>query len=142
QAILSLYDKGHPVDLVLLADHLKEQQQLQDVGDYAYLGELWEAAPTAANAEYYARIVRDKGIIRNLIHASTEILRDAYDQTQPADELLEAAERKILDVAQMGITGQTFTLEQAMADAYDRIDTRQGEHRPISGISTGYIDLD
>src|SRR4051794_762038 len=106
QAVISLYDKGHPVDLVLLADTLKENQHLEDIGGYGYLAELWEAAPTAANAEYYARIVRDKGVVRNLIHASTEILRDSYDQVMPADELLEAAERKILDIAQMGIAGQ------------------------------------
>ena len=84
-----------------------EQKHIEDVGGYGYLAELWDAAPTAANAEYYARIVRDKAMVRNLIHASTEILRDAYDQAMPADELLEAAERKILDIAEKGITGQT-----------------------------------
>src|SRR5437016_756139 len=108
----------------MLAEWLKEQKYIEDVGGYAYLGELWDAAPTAANAEYYARIVRDKAVVRNLIHASTEVLRDAYDQARPADEMLEAAERKILDIAQMGITGQTFTLEEALREAYDRIDNR------------------
>jgi replicative DNA helicase len=142
-AITTLYDKGHPVDLVILADFLKEQQHIEDVGGYPYLGELWEVAPTAANAEYYARIVRDKSLVRNLIHAGTEILRDAYDQAQPADELLESAERKILDVAQMGITGQALTLQQAIDEAYDRIDVRtQRGHTSLSGIPTGYIDLD
>jgi replicative DNA helicase len=143
QAIISLHDKGgQPVDVVLLADELKQRGQMEDVGGYGYIGELWDAAPTAANAEYYARIVRDRAMVRNLIHAGTEILRDAYDQAQPADELVEQAERKILDVAQMGITGQTFTLEQALAEAYDRIDTRNtGEQMAISGLSTGYADL-
>ena len=122
---------------------LKEQKTLEDVGSYAYLAELWEAAPTAANAEYYARIVRDRAIVRNLIHASTEILRDAYDQSQPADEMLEGAERKILDIAQMGMTGQTFTLQQALKEAYDRIDLRQQhDQASISGIPTGFLDLD
>src|SRR5713101_2149325 len=124
QALIALYDKHHPADLVTLAEHLKEQKQIEDIGGYPYLGELWDAAPTAANAEYYARIVRDKSIVRHLIHASTEILRDSYDQVMPADELLEAAERKVLDIAQMGITGQTYTLEEAVQEAYDRIDTR------------------
>src|SRR5215211_5183346 len=64
RAVTELYDKGHPVDLVLLADHLAKQQQLEDVGGYPYLGELWQSTPTAANAEYYARIVRDKSVIR------------------------------------------------------------------------------
>src|SRR6516162_446762 len=66
-SIKSIYDQGHPVDVVILAEHLKEQKQIEDVGGYAYLAELWEAAPTAANAEYYARIVRDKSVVRNLI---------------------------------------------------------------------------
>ena len=144
QGIVSLYDKGHPVDMVLLANWLKEQKYLDDIGGPDYLAELWETVATAANAEYYARIVRDRSIVRNLIHASTEILRDAYDQAQPADEMLEAAERKILDVAQMGVTGQTMTLEQALAEAYDRIDQRHTgtESLTISGLPTGYVDLD
>jgi replicative DNA helicase len=143
RVILDLYDRGHPVDLVVLADMLKDQKQLEDVGGYGYIGELWDVAPTAANAEYYARIVRDKAVVRNLIHASTEILRDSYDQRMPADQLLEGAERAIMDIAQRGLTGQTMTLEQALAEAYDRIDTRhQGEHTAISGIPTGFLDLD
>jgi replicative DNA helicase len=142
-AIIGLYERGHPVDLVLLADWLKEQKYIEDVGGYGYLAELWDAAPTAANAEYYARIVREKAIVRHLIHAGTEVLRDAYDQAMPADELLESAERRILDIAQMGITGQTFTLEQALREAYDRIDTRsQRDQMSISGLPTGFVDLD
>ncbi len=122
---------------MLLADHLHEQKQIEDVGGHGYLAELWEAAPTAANAVYHAGIVRDRAIIRNLIHAGTEILRDAYDQAHPADELLECAERKILDVAQLGVTGQTFTLEDALREAYDRIDSRHMEdHESLSGLST------
>jgi replicative DNA helicase len=143
KAVTALYDRGHPVDAVMLAELLKEQKQIEDVGGYAYLGELWDAAPTAANAEYYARIVRDKAIVRHLIHASTEVLRDAYDQAMPADDLLEGAERKILDIAQMGITGQTYTLSQALSEAYDRIDTRQQRDvLSISGLPTGFLDLD
>ncbi len=143
QAVTALYDQGHPVDLVVLAEERKTRKQIEDIGGYAYLGQLWDAAPTAANAEYYARIVRDKAIIRHLIHSSNEILRDAYDQAMPADELLESAERKILDIAEMGITGQTFTLAQALTEAYDRIDTRQqNDQTSISGLPTGFIDLD
>lgn len=138
-----LYDKGHPVDLITLANVLQEQKHIEDIGGYPYLAELWDAAPTAANAEYYARIVRDKALVRHLIHAGTEILRDAYDQAQPADELLEGAERKILDIAQMGTTGQTYTLEEALQQAYDRIDARSGKDEfAISGLSTGFVDLD
>jgi replicative DNA helicase len=143
QGIITLYDSGHPVDLVTLANHLVQRKQIEDVGGYAYLGELWDAAPTAANAEYYAQIVRDKGLVRSLILASTEILRDSYDQRLPADQLLEGAERKIFDIAQKGITGQTFTLTQVLEQAYDRIDDRlRRSHTAVSGLSTGYLDLD
>jgi replicative DNA helicase len=143
-AITTLYvNRGHPADLVTLADHLKEQQLVEDTGGYAYLMELWDAAPSAANAEYYARIVRDKALVRNLIHACTEIQKDSQDQVMPADELLDNAERKILDIAQMGITGQTIRLQDALKEAYDRIDSRtQRDHMSISGLATGYIDLD
>ena len=143
QAIVDIYDAGHPVDLVILAERLKQLKQIEDVGGYPYLGELWEAAPTAANAEYYARIVRDKGITRGLIHASTEILRDAYDQAQPADELLGSAERKILEIAEKGVTGTTSTLQDALKEAYKRLDQRVTHGvKEVSGLSTGFVDLD
>ena len=144
EAITTLaVDRGHPADLVTLADFLKEQGLIEDTGGYAYLMELWDAAPSAANAEFYARIVRDKAVIRSLIHACTQIERDSHDQVMPADELLDNAERKILDIAQMGITGQTIRLQDALKEAYDRIDSRtQRDHMSISGLATGYIDLD
>lgn len=143
RGITILYDKASPVDLVTLPEWLKQEKFFEDVGGPSYLAELWDAAPTAANAEYYARIVRDKSVVRNLIHAGTEILRDCYNQAQPADELLEGAERKIMDIAQMGVTGQTYTLQQALNEAYDRIDVRsQRDHMSLSGLSTGFLDLD
>ena len=143
QAIVTLHDKsGQPVDVVLLAEELKQRGHIEDIGGYAYLAELWDAAPTAANAEYYARIVRDRAVVRNLIHAGTEILRDAYDQAQPADDLVAQAEHKIFELAQMGISGQTVTLQEALRAAYDRIDKNSMGGKSITGISTGYADLD
>jgi replicative DNA helicase len=144
EAITTLaVDRGRPADAVTLADYLKEKQLIEECGGYAFLTELWDAAPSAANAEYYARIVRDKAIIRDLIHSCMTIQRDAQDQVQPADELLDGAERKILDIAQLGLTGHTTTLQQALLEAYDRIDSRkQRDHLSISGLATGYIDLD
>jgi replicative DNA helicase len=143
QTMLTLReDRSHPVDLVTLAELLKQQKMIEEIGGYKYLAELWDAAPTAANAVYYAKIVRDKALVRQLIHAGTEILRDAYDQACPADELLETAERKVLEIAEMGITDQTSTLQEAMRDAYDRIDTRtQHGQLPVSGVPTGFHEL-
>jgi replicative DNA helicase len=142
-ACVEMRNRGDAIDLVTLNEYLKEQKQLEDAGGPAYLVGLWDAAPTAANAVYYARIVRDKALVRNLIHASTEVLRDAYDQAAPASELLEAAERKIFDIAQMGVSGNYITLEAALTEAYHRIDARaQRGPMAVSGIATGYVDLD
>jgi len=142
-AVIAIYNDGKPVDLVILAEYLVGQQQLADVGGAPYLAELWDAAPTAANAEHYARIVREKGITRALIHASTEILRDAYDQAMPAEQLLETAERQVFEIAELGVTGQTVTLEDALTEAYTRIDQRTGRaHLATTGVPTGFIDLD
>lgn len=143
QAITDLSNEGKPFDLVILHELLKQRKQLDDVGGVAYLAELWDAAPTAANAEYYARIVREKAIIRNLIHASTELLRDAYDGVTSADELLGLAERKVLEIAERGTTGETHTLEDTLKDAFTRIDDRAGKQlSDVSGIPTGFADLD
>jgi len=143
QSIWEIYDQGKPVDLIILAEYLQAKGLFEDVGKGQYLAELWDAAPTAANAEYYARIVRDKGITRHLIHASTEILRDAYNQSDSAEDLLAKAERQILEIAELGTTGQTADLQTALDEAYARIDARsQHAYTRVSGLPTGYTDLD
>lgn len=141
--ILELYNNGKPVDLVILHEALKARKLLEDIGGASYLAELWDAAPTAANAEYYARIVREKALVRNLIHTSTELLRDAYDGVTGADELLGQAERRILEIAEKGTTGETFTLERTLTETFDRIDERAGKsHLNVTGLGYGYTDLD
>lgn len=142
QAIIDLYNDGKPVDPPILFETLKSRKQLEDVGGAVYIAELWDAAPTAANAEYYARIVRDKALVRNLIHANTELLRDAYDGVMSADELLGMAERKVLEIAERGTVGVTKTLEDAMHEAFDRIDAKARGDLTGTGIPTGFVDLD
>lgn len=141
-AITQLFDKNKAADPVTLANDLNEKQLMQDVGGYGYLIELWESAPSAANAGHYAEIVRQKAIVRNLIHACNELQRDAYDQVMPAGELLDNAERRVLEIAEMGVTGTTTTLQDAIFEAYDRIDTRKGSHLDYSGVPSGFVDLD
>lgn len=143
QAITDLENEHQPIDLVMVHERLKRNKQLEDVGGHQALVELWESVPTGANAEYHARIVRDTAMVRNLIHASTEILRDAYDRTQSADELVATAERKIMEIAKAGLVGETKTLTEAIQDAFHRLDGRIGkDNLAISGLPTGYVDLD
>jgi replicative DNA helicase len=143
QAIVDLTSDSQPIDLVLLYERLKKNKHLEDVGGQAYLAELWEAVPTGANAEYHAKIVRDNAMIRSLIHSGNEILRDAYDRTESADELVAQAERKILEIAKAGMIGETRTLKDVVEEAFNRIDSRIGkDNLSLSGIPTGYADLD
>ncbi len=136
-------DSGKPADIVTVAEYLMQNKLIADVGGPKYLMELWDAAPSAAHFRHYADIIRQKAIVRNLIHACTELQAEAYDQVLPPAELLDSAERRVLDIAEMGITGDTITLEEALKEAYDRLDYRKkrGEHE-LSGIATGYLDLD
>jgi replicative DNA helicase len=143
QAICDLVSENKPPDMVLIHERLKQNKQLEDVGGPEFLAELWESVQTGANVEYYAKIVRDMAMTRSLIHASTEILRDAYDRTHSAEEMVSVAERKIMDVAKAGIVGETKTITDALKETFNRIDSRAGKDAlSISGISTGYVDLD
>jgi len=142
-AILGVHEPGaRPVDLVLLHEELNRRGHLEDAGRGAYLAQLWDAAPTAANAVYYARIVRDKAVVRRLMHAATEVLRDAYDAAARPEELLAAAEQKILSVAQAGALGQTYTLDATLPVILARIDARQRCASGVSGLPTGFSSLD
>jgi replicative DNA helicase len=144
RVISSLAQGAKAVDLVILGNALHESGQIQDIGGYDYLARLYDETPTAANATYYAQIVRDKAIIRNLILKGTEIVRDASDQVAPAMELLEGAERKIMQIAEWGVAGETIEIKDAIHEAYDRMEARQNRegHDNISGLPTGYLDLD
>jgi replicative DNA helicase len=143
QCLSDLENENQPLDLVLLHDRLRRNKQLEDVGGVPYLTELWESVPTGANAEYHAKIVRDAAMIRSLIHTGNEILRDAYDRSQSADELVAQAERAIMDIAKSGMVGETTMLKEVMLEAMTRIDSRQGkDNLSISGLATHYADLD
>jgi replicative DNA helicase len=136
-------DQGKAADIVTVAEYLLQNKLIEEVGGMPYLMELWDAAPSAAHFRHYADIIRQKAIVRSLIHTCNELQADAYDQSQPPTELLDSAERKILEIAEMGLTGDTITVQEAIKEAYDRIDVRKqhGENQ-LSGIATGFIDLD
>lgn len=143
QAIYDLNADNQPIDLVLLHERLRKNKQIADVGGPEYLADLWQKVPTGANAEYHAKIVRDNAMIRSLIHSGNEILRDAYDRTQSADELVAGAERRIMDIAKAGMIGETKTLKEAVHEALERLDSRLGkENLELSGIPTGFVELD
>ncbi len=142
RAILALAENGSAVDLVTLADYLHINVQLDNIGGYAYLAELWEAAPTAANVDHYAAIVRDRALLRGLIHAGTEILRDAYEPIGAAEEAIEAAQQRIFALAQDQRPKQAIPLSAAINEAADRFNARCLHPDDMAGIPTGFVDLD
>lgn len=143
ESIISIFDKGQPVDVVVLAEDLKKRGQIEEIGGYAYLGELWDATATAANAEYYARIVRDKGLLRLLIGTGNEILREAYAAADDADQIMHRSVGKMITIADAGVSGSYHRFEDVLKETYDRIDVRTaGAGMAVSGVPTGYTDLD
>ena len=97
-AILNLFEKNQPVDLVTATRELEQIGDLEKVGDVAYLDEMMDSVPTAANVEYYARIVKDESLRRRLIRASVQIYNDSFDNAEDIDVLLDGAERTVLDI--------------------------------------------
>ncbi len=139
--MVSMHDQGQRIDAVLLWERLKQSGELEAVGGSAYLMEISQSVPVAAHAVYYARIVRDKATLREIIHASTEILRDAYDPTLEPREMLGQAEEKIFAIHDRRSSDQVSTIHDVLLQAFAQIDQRL-EHGGATGVPSGYIDLD
>lgn len=142
RAIVDLWDHPAPVDLIGLANLLQQRDDLANVGGYAALAEIWDSAVTGANAVYHAGLVRDQWTLRSLIQAGNEIVRDAYDPTGPAAELLDQAQAKVMRLAETVVAGGAVPLRDALYEACNWIDARHRRRGGVSGIPTGFIDLD
>ena len=139
--LLAMHDAGSRIDTTLLLERLRTGGDLEAIGGTAYLAEVVHSVPYAANAVYYAEIVRAKATLRALIHASTEILRDAYEPTLDPQEMVGRAEQAIFAVHDERSTDQVITVHDLMVVAFDRIDARL-EKGEGAGVPTGFQDLD
>jgi replicative DNA helicase len=140
--VLAMHNDGLRVDAMLLVERLRKFNDLEAIGGISYLGEVADSVPTAANASHYAQIVRDKATLRSLIHASTEILRDAYDQSLESREMLARAEEKVFRILEEQGTGDLAPLEDVLHEALKRIDDRLQKGGGVGGMPTGFTDLD
>lgn len=142
-AVRDLYDHGKAIDAVTLAEELKKRGQFDQVGGHDILTEVVESVPTAANARYYANIVKEKATNRLLIESATEIIRDGYSNQFTAQELLESAERKVFSIAEDQVRGETLDLKDIVKEAMDQFAMRAetGGHA-VTGLASGLIDLD
>lgn len=141
-AIMRLYERNKPVDLLTLTDELKRKKQLDDIGGSAYLTELTNYVPTAAHAESYAEIVAQKAVRRRLIKASADISELGYDEENSTDELLQQAEAELFAVSDQSLKQDLISLESILTDSFDRIEELHRNKGSLRGIRTGYRDLD
>jgi replicative DNA helicase len=139
--LLEMHDQGSRIDATLLMERLRRSGDLAQVGGAAYLAEVAQSVPYAAHAVYYARIVRDKATLRDLIHAGTEILRDAFDDTVEPEQVVGEAEQKIFAVHDRRTTDQVVTIQNLLVEAFERIDARLERGEGV-GVPTGLTDLD
>lgn len=145
RAISSLISQQKPVDVLTLSDWLRENQQLEDAGGLSYLGSMARDTPSAANIAAYADIVREKSILRQLISVGTEITESAFTtEGRNSSELLDNAEKKVFQIAEQGArnTNSFRPLKQLMKDTLIHIEELSRLNSTITGVSTGYTDLD
>lgn len=142
-AIRDLYENNvKGIDGVTLANELVRRGELEEIGGAAYLGEILDAVPHAAHVRYYSDIVREKYLQRSLIYACTEILSDSYDLSTDIEDLLQSAERKVFGIVEQQVGAGNIAIGDILMDAFDRIEERLSNEGEVSGVTTGFADLD
>ena len=141
-AVLQLFDRGKPVDLVTLAEELNKQGLLEKAGGAAYLAELVEDVPAASNVEHYAAIVTDKAMLRRLIRVSSENVDEAMSDSRPAPEILDQAEKKILEIRDRAATSSYVQLGKLLRPTVDEVEKLYDRDGVISGVPTGLVSFD
>ncbi len=142
KVLVELYDRNRSLDGVQIVQELRQRGVLDDVGGADYVVELANSVPIAENAPYYARLVRDSAKRRALIRAAGQVLKDAYESADEADNLIDLAEKRIFEIAQSRSSDEPEELAKLIADSYEQIALREMEGVSLTGLSTGYHDLD
>lgn len=142
EAITELFERGEPVDLITVTDRLRDRGQLDDVGGAAYVTSLLSAIPTAANVEYYARIVLQKSMLRLMITAGTQIAQMGYEGDQDVEILVDRAEKLVFSIANRRLTQEFLPIREILKESFERIDRRYQDKGTVTGVATGFTDLD
>jgi replicative DNA helicase len=140
QVLVDMRQAGKPIDLVLLKDELAQRRQLEAAGGVEYLVALAEGVPSAANAQYYAQIVRDKAMLRDLIVAGTEMVQEAFETSDEAGEVVDRAEERVFQIASQQIGLEAVSLKGLLSKTFETLQEHDG--RMITGLASGYQPLD
>ena len=141
-AIIELSERNEPADLITLTNILKNKQQLDGVGGAAYLASLVDNVPSAANVAYYAKIVKEKAILRQLIATATGILKNSYDNSKDVDDILDEAEHGIFEISENKIRPSFYLIKTIIKDAFKTIEKLYEKKNLITGVPTGFDRLD
>ncbi len=142
QAIVRLFDASKPVDLVTLSEELKNSGELEGIGGASYLATLAECVPTAANISHYAKIVKEKYILRSLINASTQIITNSFESEEKVDNILDKAEQIIFDIISKRIEVGFIHLKEIIKNSIETIDNLYQRKVSITGMPSGFIKFD
>ncbi len=142
RAMVGLTERNDVIDPVTLREELVKRGDLDRAGGMEYLATLIDVVPTAANIEYHTRIVRDKAVLRRLVEAATEIIQDVYETRGDSGEVLDEAEHRIFRVAQFRRSEDFSRLKELIWPTMERIEQLQGGHGAVTGVASGFVDLD
>ena len=142
EALATLYADHKPCDLITIQEQLRTQGKLAEVGGVSYLSQLLNAVPTSKNAEHYAKIVKDKSLLRSLITLTSELSDEAYDSSAKSELLLDEAEQKVLKLSQFKSTKSFHELKELVSETFAYLEQLYSSKQPVTGIPSGFIDLD
>ena len=145
KAMLDMFESGDAIDLVTLSDALRGRIGLEAVGGASYLATLVSLVPTAANIKYHARIVREKAVLRKLIHSATDIITQSYEDSRTVvdiDELLDRAEKSIFEIAQGKIKESFVSMKDIVGHSFAIVERLYEKKEMVTGLATGFVDLD
>ena len=141
-AILALNSQGSRPDLITVTDFLEAQGLLASVGGASFLNGIFDTVPNSANVEAYAKLIREKSVLRELIHIGTGMIEEAYQGSTPIADLLDKTEREVFQIAQRSIKRDTMQIREMVKDAFRIIQERFEKRNQVTGIATGYAGLD
>ena len=142
EAILSLYGRSEPIDIITIKSELSSMGKFEAVGGLEYIAELPDKVPTTANVEQYIKIVEEKSVLRNLIKTANEIITLGYDQTQEVDSIIDGAEKKIFEVMQKKNQKGYTPIKDILVETFTELEQLYNQKQRITGIPTGFSDLD
>ena len=143
QAILRLWERHEPIDILSVTSELKRADQLKDVGGSTYLTELINSVPTSSHIAHYAKIIREKRVLRDLINVSANITESAFSPDDDLDVMLDGIEQKIFSISEKSLSRNFVSIKEDLKEAYERIEKlHQGDADRLRGVPTGFTGLD